>query len=244
MDCKNCGSSVTGNYCSNCGQASKVTKINLPNFLNELSESIFQVNRGFFHTIWALFFRPGNTIREFLDGKRKNYYKPIPFVLVLSTVYFLISQLAEQNTLIEDVISGFFAYKATEGSELPASLQWFSANYAYTTLLLIPIFSLASQLAFFGFRRNYLEHIVLNAYITGQQAVLYSIFISLEIFITSDILEVIPLFLSITYAFWVFWQFFDTGNRAVNILRSCLTYLFYLILSSGILAVIGDRLIG
>ncbi|MFK7953719.1 MAG: DUF3667 domain-containing protein [Ekhidna sp.] len=240
MDCKNCGETVSGNFCSNCGQDSKIGKINLSNFLNQVSESVFMINKGFFYTFINLFLRPGKSIKEFLDGKRKYYFKPIAYALVLSTAYFLISRIAEEATLLDDLISGFFTYDSEKEPEIPSMLMWFSTNYAYSTLLLLPIFSFVSFMCFLGYGRNYLEHIILNAYITGQQAIFYSFFISLEIFIDHDILEVIPLFLSIGYAFVVFWQFFTEGNRIMNLIRSTLTYLFYLIITFGVLGFIGD----
>ena len=112
MNCKNCGKIVEGNFCSYCGQNSKVGKINFPNFLNQVSESVFLINKGFFYTLINLFVRPGESIRDFLNGKRKDHFKPIAYALVLSTIYFLISRIAEQNTLVEDLISGFFNYDA------------------------------------------------------------------------------------------------------------------------------------
>ncbi len=51
MKCKNCAHLVDYNFCPNCGQSSTVGRINPANFLAELSDSVFQVNRGLFFTI-------------------------------------------------------------------------------------------------------------------------------------------------------------------------------------------------
>ena len=77
MNCKNCDKIVDGNFCAHCGQNIKVDKLNLPNFLTEVSDSVFQLNGGLFYTIKELFVRPGHTIREFLIGRRKGHFKPI-----------------------------------------------------------------------------------------------------------------------------------------------------------------------
>ncbi|MCB0631023.1 MAG: DUF3667 domain-containing protein, partial [Lewinella sp.] len=66
MNCKNCNQTAGGNFCAHCGQSTKVDKINLPNFLRELSEGVFQINRGFFFTLKELFVRPGYSIRAYL----------------------------------------------------------------------------------------------------------------------------------------------------------------------------------
>ena len=183
MNCKNCDKTVDGNFCAHCGQSIKVDKLNLPNFLTEISDSVFQLNRGLFFTIKELFFRPGHTIREFLIGRRKGHFKPIAFVLIMSTVYLLISRISDHSTIIDDFLLGF-SVTGEERELLTNSskfLNWLSENYAYTILLLLPVFSLASYLSFKGLGQNYLEHIVINSYITGQQAIFYSIFIYFEI---------------------------------------------------------------
>jgi hypothetical protein len=46
MNCKNCGEVLSGNFCSQCGQNSKVGKITLQKLIFELSESILQFNGG------------------------------------------------------------------------------------------------------------------------------------------------------------------------------------------------------
>lgn len=237
MNCKNCNREVHGNFCSHCGQSSKIKRINLSNFLSEVSASLFQVNKGFFFTQRELFVRPGKSLEEFLNGKRKNHFKPIAYALTLSTLYFLIVQLTQQNTWMDDAITGWMnaATEIDSTLKVPKMGLWLAKNYAYSTLLLLPVFSLASYLSFFPFKKNYLEHIVVNAYITGHQALLYSIFALIGTIVEFDLLESLPLLVAVAYTFWVFWQLFSDGNRFVNILRSALTYLLYFIFSVGVL---------
>ena len=231
MNCKNCGEKVQGKYCSHCGQSSHIDKLTLSNLLNELAESVFQINRGFFYTLKELFSRPGDRIKEYLGGRRKKYFKPISYVLLLSTIYFLITQITGQNTWMDDLISGFSigAQESGKGTEVPPALIWFSKNFAYTTLLLLPVFSLASYLSFRDLGRNYLEHFVVNSYITGQQAVFYSLFAIMKVFTDSRTIEMLSVLIAFLFTLWVFWQFFEAGNRILNILRSVLTYILYLI---------------
>lgn len=237
MNCKNCGHSIDGKYCSHCGQSSKVDRINLPNFLNEITEGVFQINKGFFYTIRELFLRPGDSLKEFLSGKRKRHFKPIAYVLTLSTLYFLIAQITDQNTWMDDLISGWIngATGHPQVAQAPTILIWLSNNYAYLSLLLLPIFSLASYLSFLKSGTNYLEHIVINSYVTGHQAIFYSLFAIVRTVTESDVIEVISLLVAVSYACWVFWQFFSEGNRTINILCSIMTYILYLLFSIGLL---------
>ena len=231
MHCKNCGHKIDGNFCSQCGQNSNVSRITLGGIAQELSENLFQVNRGLFFTIKELFLRPGLSIDDFIDGKRKNHVKPIAYVLTLSTLYFLVTKFTGQNTYLDDFISGFKVgvSESNSGMELLNVVTWLAQNYAYGALLLMPIFSFASYLVFYGFGKNYLEHMVLNSFVTGQQAIFYAVFAIVGKLVDHEILELIPFVFSVSYAYWVFWQFFPKGSRWGNVLRSTAAYLLYLL---------------
>ena len=236
MNCKNCGQIVDGDFCSQCGQSSKVDKINLSNFLKEIPSSVFQIDKGLFYTLKELLIRPGYSINDFLNGKRKNHFKPVAYALIFSTIYFLISRLVGESTWMGEFIAGFSSVSSHSGSstKVPLFFTWLSKNFAYSTLLLLPVFSFASYISFSGLGKNYLEHIVLNSYVTGQQAIFYVIFVLLMPLSDNEFLEIAPIFISIFYAFWVYWQFFTEGNRIINILRSILTYAIYMMFIFGL----------
>jgi hypothetical protein len=243
MNCKNCKALVVGNFCSNCGQNSNVDKINFRSFANEVSTTIFQVDRGFFFTFKELFIRPGFAIRDYLDGKRKDYFKPITYAIILSTFYYLISHYFGGNTFIADAILGFEEGGRGVSKEELGRFDFFVKNYAYTILLLLPFYSLASFVGFYKSGSNYLEHIVLNSYLIGQQAVFYSFFTVFNpLFESNYILVWVTLISSLAYAYWVFRQFFSEYKRIRFIMRYLLTYFlvlcFAMILGLSIVALI------
>lgn len=244
MNCKNCDNLTSGRFCANCGQNTKVDKLNLPNFLTEISDSVFQLNRGLLFTIKELFTRPGHAIRDFIQGKRKGYFKPIAYVLTLSTIYYLVSQISDSPTLIDDFLHGA-SDSVTDSDKDENSIAkfpivyWLSNNYAYATLLLIPIFSLASFISFLGLGRNYLENIVINSYITGQQAIFYSFFMVIGAYFDIHDFTVLPaVILSVVFNFWSYIQFFRGTKKAFVIIRLFLTYLLFYILFSIVLTAI------
>ncbi len=240
MNCKNCGNNVEDKFCAHCGQAAKVGRLTFSSLLSEFSESILNVDKGFFFTLKSLSVNPGHVIRAYINGKRKNHFKPIAYLLILATLQFFITQVSGQNTFIDDFISGFAkgALDREGISDIPSALKWFSKNYAYATLLLIPIFSLSSFICFKKFGTNYLEHFVLNAYVAGHQAIVYSIFALLRTQFNFDEVVSISLFVSFSYALWVFLQFYREEKGWRILLRLVLTYILYLILSIGMLILV------
>ncbi len=236
--CKNCGSEVEGNYCSSCGQKSSIGRIDLSSFISDISETILQVDKGFFFTLKQLFLRPGKSIQDYLEGKRKNYFKPLGYLMILSTIYFFVSQSTQQSTLISASMKGVIegASGNSFDTETPTVLSWFYRNYAYTILLLLPVFSFASFLAFRKYKKNYLEHMVINSFITGQQAVFSLAFALLSFLVDYTISDIFLLLVPVLYNTLVFYQLFSEGSRVMNIVRTIATYAMYCILSIVILA--------
>jgi len=236
MKCKNCGEEVLSNYCGHCGQDIKVGNITWSKLLAELSESIFQLNQGFLFTSKELWLKPGLTIRNYLIGKRKKYVKPIAYLLVTSTIYFLVSGFIDYETWLKGAISGFYlGAQDVEGSDiLPPVMLWIAENYAYAALLLIPLFSLASFLSFYKYKHNYLEHVVLNSFIVGQQAIIYTFFALLNALFSEDLFGLLAMLLSALYCCFVFIRFFGRTRWKV-ILLSVLTYIVYFLFTTLIL---------
>lgn len=224
MICKNCEQNFNGNYCSNCGQKSNVRKVDFKYLLEEIPNSIFQINRGFLFTLKELFTRPGHCIREFLEGKRKNHFKPLAFIIFTSTLYVLSHYFLGNQTFIDDAISGYKSGDNVENSDL---MNWISKNQTYVILILVPFFSLASYLAFIKSKYNYFEHLVLNIYITGQQMFIYFIFSF--IFDRNSYLILLPLLLGMIFNFWTYIQFFNNKNTFKKILLILLTYLIFIL---------------
>jgi len=89
--CLNCGTSFHGNYCSACGQAATVKKLTWKSLTEEFLHFFTHAEHSFFYTTRSLFTRPGEIVKEFLDGKRKKVHKPITFILIWFAIYKLIS---------------------------------------------------------------------------------------------------------------------------------------------------------
>jgi hypothetical protein len=231
MNCKNCGNDIVGRYCHHCGQKADVGRLNFSYLIKETTTSIFQLNTGFFYTAIQLLIAPGKSIKEYLEGKRKKYFKPVSYLFILSTVYFLVTMAIDERTWMGDFVSGWNEGSRENDTETQQILIWFSQNYAYATLFLVPIFSVGSFLAFLRFKKNYIEHIVINAYVTGQQSIIYSLFAIAGLIVENKLLGVASFALSTSYNFFVYYRFFNEGNRAINILRSLFAYVIYLILS-------------
>lgn len=230
MICKNCNSNIEGKFCRTCGQKASTERITFRYLLNEISNSIFQINRGFFFTVKELLIRPGHAIRDFIHGKRVSHYKPIGFLLVTATIYVFTIHLLETSTYIDSMLSGAkeAMLEKSETSTDSKFLNWVELNQAYIPLLLIPLFATASFLAFFKSGYNYFEHIVLYIYITGEKMLMYLLcgFLVKDVDTVMSIITII----SPLYTFWVYVQFFNEKKKARVLFLIFLKYFLFVAL--------------
>jgi hypothetical protein len=89
ISCKNCGRRFDSAFCPSCGQKSSVKRLEMRTLLAELPSAIWHVDRGLVFNLIELFKRPGYAIRDYLDGKRKNFYHPVSYLLVVLATMFI-----------------------------------------------------------------------------------------------------------------------------------------------------------
>ena len=230
MHCKNCSNPVENNFCSHCGQSVKVERLNTKNLIHDLVHEVFQLNHGIVFTFLMLFKRPGHYITAYLEGKRKALFKPISYVFILSTLYYLVSHYSSGHTYISDFIIGFKNLEKSTDDVSFEFLSWFANHFAYTSLLLLPLQALATRIAFRKSGFNFMEHIVINAYITGQQAVIYAVLIALgSIFNAEHVLSAFSSVFAVCYAFYALISVFKYKNKASTIGLIIITYILYFI---------------
>lgn len=235
VTCKNCTNRFDGNFCNLCGQSAHTHAINSQFIVHEIQHGLVHVDRGFFYTIRELFTRPGHTIRDYIDGKRVNHFKPLAFLLIISTLYAFLSHLLNDRTYIESAMLGFKSVPDAKNAPTPyPAVDWILAHYAYTSLLIIPLSALASYIAFIKARRNYFQHLVLNAFQWGQVAVFHIGYLFFTYIVNrnspSYVLDYIEITIGFLLTYWTYYQFFDSLSGGRKFLLTVATYLLFLLL--------------
>lgn len=87
--CLNCGASLAGPWCAQCGQQHREGPPSLSLFFGELLAALTHADSRFWRTLRALIFKPGFLAREFFDGRRAHYLPPVRLYLGLSLIFFL-----------------------------------------------------------------------------------------------------------------------------------------------------------
>lgn len=89
--CLNCGSSLSGQYCGNCGQRARSRLISLWELIRDAFGDLFELDSRLWQTLVPLLFRPGKLTRDYLRGRRASFMPPFRSYLVLSVVFFLVA---------------------------------------------------------------------------------------------------------------------------------------------------------
>ena len=92
--CKNCGTPLTGEYCSKCGQRDFDFNRSFGELGAELAESFFNWDTKIIHGVYELLFRPGFLTTEYLAGRRASQVPPLRFYLFVSILYFLVGSFS------------------------------------------------------------------------------------------------------------------------------------------------------
>lgn len=228
--CKNCEQEFEGNFCNNCGQKADTPKIDFTFLRNRIKRLLFKFSdKGIFFTCGQLFTRPGNAIREYINGKRVRYFEPLSLLLSLAALYGFLYHYFNINLFSDLSVSDSELQKI----DLKSINEWIANHFALATGLLIPLYSLGSFIAFRKQGYNYAEHLTLNTFLASQRLLFrIAAFPLLVIFNGSDkmhFLNNIYILIDIILLTWSYSQFFNKLTKVKSILLSILSYLIFYI---------------
>lgn len=198
--------------CEVCGQ-NPVPKIDW-NYIASEIRSVLMLEKGFLHSVKQLLFRPGKTIKTYIQSNRRSLIKPIVFLVLSSLIY----------TLIDHYFPFQAKYMSHEGevqNYMTAIARWITENYGYSNLIM-SIF-IAAWIKIFFRKHSYtiFEIGVLLCYVMGMGMLFLGFFGFFE-HILNTTFVVIGTLIGFAYAVWAIGQFF--GNKWSNYLKAALAY--------------------
>lgn len=237
--CKNCGNTLNGNYCSDCGQKANTGRINFRSFAYSLSRSVFHVDKGLLYTIKELAIRPGKMIRGYLAGKRVNYFAPFAFVIITAAVYTLVFRLLGDTPKVQVVSdSADHQEKIMRLNDVIATIM--TDHYALAMLCLLPFFSLSTFLFFKKSGFNFWEHLVINSYISGMGVIIDTVMTFPYIWLGRPAyISGITLLAIVLYNIWMLILVFGERSKAIAAVKAVFSFLAYYIILMAIIATIG-----
>lgn len=232
--CKNCNNSFEGNYCNNCGQSARTDRINFLLFKHDTNQGISRIDSGILYSVRQLFTRPGDTIREYVEGKRVKHYKPVSLVIILATTYGIMFHYFKVD-LIKNSLN-------EPGLNIEALNGWTANHFSWITLATIPFYTAGT---FFCFRRqgyNISELLILNFFKAAQRlSISICAFPLIWLFnkTSNNILVIDIIFLiGVIVTLWTDIQFFNKMSKMKAFILSLLSQIIFIILISVIIVMV------
>ncbi|MFK5856836.1 MAG: DUF3667 domain-containing protein, partial [Bacteroidota bacterium] len=161
--------------CSQCGQPTSTGEISFKETINNFFTIAFALEGPLWLTIRLLITNPGKLYREYIGGKRKTYYKPVAFFILIAAIYLILRVWINfdplegvNNDLAELPINSEVVNRLME------VIRLMEGNINYQLILLV--FSIGISLKLF-FRKKYnlAEYTSIGLYITGVYALVRTI---------------------------------------------------------------------
>jgi hypothetical protein len=187
-NCLNCSAALTTgqHFCARCGQKTPVHRITFMHFLHEFFHAFTHTDRGILHLLKELILHPGQVAREYMAGKRKKYFNPFTFFLLVMTLFVFSSTFFAKDDLKIRPDPGVLAQIPTEAGKQQyvntitrvVEASGFMKHYGNVVgMIAVPFLSLITWLFYRRRGYNYAEHLTANLLFTAFNNLYFAILI-------------------------------------------------------------------
>jgi len=243
LTCLNCGTEISDQFCPHCGQKKDVKRLTWHSLVHEVVHFFSHIEEGFIKTSVQLVYRPGSTIREYLEGKRKTYYKPVALYLVWVTIFLITRSLVSRWMHYENISVGNILFFDHETG------NYFVQHRNIFELLLLPIMALFVWLIITRPKMNYIETLVLGIYIFSVIGMLNTLQIIingllLRINFMTSMFETQILIVNLSWGFFCLMDFYKKERKSFLPFRILATFFIAIIVYYKLGAIIVNFILG
>lgn len=247
--CKNCDTTFEGKHCPECGQKADTHRLTLPHLAHEIFHALTHTDKGILFLIKELMYRPGYVAREYNAGKRKKYFNPFTFLLIVVALQIFILKKAHFYENFTSEMKKFETeLRIKSGAPVPdvsqqsaptlnaeESMALMEENSKMITFIFIPFMALMTWLFFGRSSANYAENLVMQTLAFGQNTVFFLIITIPFLFSHSLYLWVLSasFVLQMVYNTIVYKQFFQQ-SWGKTIWKTVIVLVLYMIFTNAV----------
>lgn len=174
--CKNCEVALQPDFdhCPKCGQNTRLHRLSLHELAHDAIHFFFHADRSLLSLVRELALRNGKVAREFIDGKRKKYYPPLTFFLLMAALNLFISTKTDDHVNV-DVVKKYPELATIADAAGRAKwiefyqrrehgIHFINSNANIIMMVALPIIALVFWLFYRRYKYNYTEHLVAGMY--------------------------------------------------------------------------------
>ncbi|HXL55839.1 MAG TPA: DUF3667 domain-containing protein [Chitinophagaceae bacterium] len=225
--CKNCNHSFSKNYkyCPYCGQAATMQRLNFHQVIHDIMHAFIHGDKGVFLLFKELSYMPGRVARLYVEGKRKKYFNPFSFLVLMVAIALFFILKFESFTI---------PHKNLNSDKLEI-LHFVFKYFNVFIFIMCPVNAFLIWLFFRKYNLNFIENLVLAAYMSGQTMFFYCI-ILIPLILFTSIMVAIGTITGILLACWsvmAIMQFYETKSFR-NIIKAIFIIIISQTLSQGL----------
>jgi len=215
INCKNCNSSVGGNFCYNCGQPAQIKRVDSHYVLHEI-QHVLHFEKGILYTIKELLLRPEKNIKVFITDNRSRLVKPVVFVIITSLIYTIVVHFFHLE-------NEYIAYSNSGKATLGLIFNWVQSHYGYANIIMGIFVAFWLSVFFRKYEYNFFELLILMCFAIGIEMLIFSLFVFLEGVTKVDLVKISGI-LGVSYCTFAIGQFFDK-KKLKSYLKALIAYL-------------------
>lgn len=223
--CKNCNQNFEANYCNYCGQRKIGNKrLHMKEVFLDFLDNTFNLDKGFFFSLWNLLIRPGKVAQAYIDGQRKAYINPTRYMVIGLAFQTFIDYWFKTTEVIENETYYRFSFLS---DAMNSSIELWNVKLAVEYILLSNLFMIVfiPFLLYFAYKPlkyNYTELLSASFYYIPTilfitMPILFFTKVVMGVFVSKEVI----ILLFIGYIFWSFLSLFKKMsflNRFIRLL--------------------------
>ena len=184
--CKNCQTphSDAYKYCPECSQKTALHRLSFHDVAHEAVHYFTHADKGLFQLIRDLVTKRGLVALEYIEGKRKKYFPPLSFFLLIAAIFVFVATMGESKetmSVIEahpelnQIVDPIKKQQAIGIYERKVKVAHFTTKYSnLLAMCSLPITALVFWLFYKRSKYNYIEHLVAGMYMLGFCILVYA----------------------------------------------------------------------
>lgn len=178
-NCLNCNTPVNSSqkFCSECGQKQPTKRLSLHEVGHDLVHYFTHADKGIFQLIRSLTTHTGLVAKEYVKGKRKKYFPPLNFFLIVAAMYVFMGTVLPKSANPPTQKASYVSSKQVDDNKKNNNAAYqqkinevgrFFGKYSnFVAMFAVPLISLFIWLFFKKGPYQFTEHLIANLYLIG-----------------------------------------------------------------------------
>ncbi len=184
--CRNCEVSLAPehDFCPKCSQKTGLHRLSLHDIIHDAIHFFFHADKSLLNLVRELAVNNGKVAREFIAGKRKKYFPPLNFFLLVAAVYLFVQIQTDYPHI--NVVKAYPELLQIQNKALQVKMInayqrredaiHFMNHHSNTVMMLsLPVIALVFWLLYRRKGFNYTEHLVGGMYMFGFFTLIFTV---------------------------------------------------------------------